>query len=102
MLLELARRGAEVTYVRTAAGREVDFVARYYDGRAELIQVCAELAAENTYERELRALLEAAKEHRRAELHVIMLDPALRRKVPAAVALHDAAEWLLSGGPVER
>ena len=37
------RRGAEIAYVRTASGFEVDFLARYPDGKAELIQVCANL-----------------------------------------------------------
>jgi uncharacterized protein len=41
VLLELERRCAEVAYVRTKGGFEVDFLARYSDGQEDLIQVCA-------------------------------------------------------------
>jgi len=93
--LELERAGAEVSYVRTASGYEVDFLARYPEGRQELIQVCADLDAAATRERELRALLEAAGEHRRATLHVVSLAPEKRGEWPARIAVHSAVEWLL-------
>jgi predicted AAA+ superfamily ATPase len=96
VFLELVRRGAEVAYVRTATGKEVDFLARYHDGREELVQVCADLTAGGTHEREVRALLEAAREHPRAELHLIALAPPRVGTWRARVALHDAATWLLS------
>ncbi len=96
VFLELVRHGAEVAYVRTATGKEVDFLARYHDGREELVQVCADLAAGDTYEREVRALLEAAQEHPRAELHLIALTPPRTTGRRAKIALHDAATWLLS------
>ena len=44
VLLELERRGCEVTYVRTSEGYEVDFLARGATGETELIQVCADLS----------------------------------------------------------
>jgi uncharacterized protein len=59
---ELQRRGAEVEYVKTAEGLEVDFYVRERDGGRELLQVCADPASEQTRERELRALSSAAKE----------------------------------------
>lgn len=40
---ELQRRRAEIAYVKTASGFEVDFLARYPDGTEELIQVCASI-----------------------------------------------------------
>ncbi len=101
VLLELERRGAEVAYVRTTDGFEVDFLARFSDGRRELIQVCADLDAPSTRERELRALLAARKEHRRATSHVISLEPDAPRELPKGVAFHSAAAWLLGDSAAE-
>ncbi len=99
--LELERRGAEVGYVRTASGYEVDFLARYADGRQELIQVCADLDAPATRERETRALLESAHEHRRATLHLVSLAPETAGSWPPRIAVHAAAAWLLDNeGPL--
>ncbi len=94
--LELERRGAEVGYVRTASGYEVDFLARYAEGRQELIQVCADLDAAATRERETRALVEAAHEYRGATLHLVSLAPETGGKWPAQIAVHAAAAWLLA------
>ena len=44
--------GAEVAYVRTKGGFEVDFLARYPDGQEDLIQVCADLDTAATRVRE--------------------------------------------------
>ena len=41
VLHELQHRGAEVAYVRTTGGFDVDFLARYPGGSEALIQVCA-------------------------------------------------------------
>lgn len=95
VLLELERRGAEIAYVRTASGFEVDFLVRYPDGREELIQVCANLDTAATQERETRALLEAVREHPRAALHLISLQPEIPRGLPEKVTTHSAAAWLL-------
>ncbi|MFH1220377.1 MAG: ATP-binding protein [Candidatus Eisenbacteria bacterium] len=96
--LELERRGAEIAYVRTADGFEVDFLARYPGGTEELIQVCADLDAPEARERESRALVEAAREHPRASLHLIVLQPETAREMPRKVALHWAPAWLLADG----
>jgi predicted AAA+ superfamily ATPase len=96
VLLELERRGAEIGYVRTTGGFEVDFLARYPDSRQELIQVCADLDSAVTRERETRALLAAATEHRRATLHLISLEPELSRDLPKGVTAHAAVDWLLT------
>ncbi|HWH77865.1 MAG TPA: hypothetical protein VNT76_10860, partial [Candidatus Binatus sp.] len=96
VLLELERRGAEIGYVRTTGGFEVDFLARYPDSRQELIQVCADLDSPVTRERETRALLAAATEHRRATLHLISLVPELSRDLPKGVTAHAAVDWLLT------
>mgnify|MGYP002335825689 CR=1 FL=1 len=95
VLLELDRRGAEVSYVHTSAEREVDFLARYPTGREELIQVCASLDDPATRERETRALIEAAPHHPAATLHLIALDIPAAIDIPSGIALHRAADWML-------
>jgi predicted AAA+ superfamily ATPase len=94
--LELERRGAEVAYVRTATGREVDFLARYPEGRQELIRVCANLDSPAAREREPQALLAAAEEYPRAGLHIIALDADAAGGLPKGITLHAASGWLLS------
>lgn len=98
VLLELRRRGAEVGYLRTKNGFEVDFQARFPNGERELIQVCADLSAPSTLQRELRALLEAMKEPtaQGAQARVIGLDrQPPQAEWPASVAWSNAMEWLL-------
>ena len=93
--LELERRGAEISYVRTQNDSEVDFLARYPDQRAELIQVCADLDDPAVREREIRALLEAAGEFPKATLHLIGLQTETVRNLPAGISIYPAASWLL-------
>jgi predicted AAA+ superfamily ATPase len=95
VLVELLRRGCEVTYVRSAEGFEVDFLTRRPEGMQELVQVCAELDDPATREREVRALLAAAKEHPRARQVLITLTPDSARDVPPSIRVHDASRWLL-------
>lgn len=95
VLLQLDRRGAETGYVHTADGYEVDFLARYPDGRQELIQVCANLDDPATRERETRALLAAAPLHPRASLHLVALDIPVVFDRSAEITVHAAADWLL-------
>lgn len=95
VLLELERRGAEVAYVRTAEGHEVDFVARYGD-RVELIQVCADASEPDTAARELRALVEAGKQYPRATKRLVALaDDALPRGRPKDVLAQPAWAFCL-------
>lgn len=96
VLLVLLRRGADVGYVKTSDGFEVDFLARYHDGSQQLIQVCAEIESAGTLEREYRALASAAREHRRATRHLVTLTPEAVTRVPDAVTLHSAELWLLT------
>lgn len=93
---ELERRKAEIGYVRTASGLEVDFLARSYTGKAELIQVCADPAAGETLSRELRALEAAAAEHPGASRRLLVLgrDQLVRVDAPG-VEVKAAYEWLL-------
>lgn len=96
VLLELQRRGAEVAYVRTAGGFEVDFLARYPAGPAALIQVCASLDDPATLSRETRALQDAAATYAQAEPILIALDKPATLAVPAGLRLLPAHEWLLA------
>ena len=96
VLNELERRGAEVGYVKTKNGLEVDFLARQSVTGEELIQVCADCSDPDTLRREHRALAEACKEHPGAKRRMLVLD---RDSVPEAqlphVATKPAYEWLL-------
>jgi predicted AAA+ superfamily ATPase len=98
ILIELERRGSEITYVRTHDGYEVDFLAHSAEGEWSLIQVCADLSDAATREREVRALLSAASEYPTATPLLITLDavppqPAL----PSPLQWRSAAAWLLDG-----
>lgn len=98
VLLELDRRAAEVGYVHTQAGHEIDFAVRYSDGKTELIQVCASLDDPATREREIRALQGAAAEFPQAVCSLIALDIPMSLELPAGIVLHRAVDWLLGGG----
>lgn len=97
VLLQLDRAGAELAYVKTANGHEVDFLARYPEGHEELIQVCANLDSPETRDRETRALQEALIEHPRARPVLITLDPwPPRIPSPPRIEILNAEEWLLN------
>jgi predicted AAA+ superfamily ATPase len=97
VLVELARRRCEVTYVRTPEGHEVDFLARAPDGSEHLIQVCADASDPQVATREVRALREAGRRWPRARKWLLTLtwdrtppDP------PKDVACLPAYQWMLS------
>lgn len=96
VLLQLERRGAEAAYVRTDGGFEVDFFARYPDGREELLQVCASLDDPDTRTREIRALQDAAAQYPRAGRRLIAFDAPTAFDLPRGITFTRAAEWLLS------
>ncbi len=93
--LEFLRQGAALSYVRTRDGFEVDFLARWPGGDEELVQVSAEGGEEATSDREVRALLAAAKEHPHAVCSIVTLVPETFRQVPPRIHIHDASLWLL-------
>lgn len=96
VLLELERRRATVTYVKTESGFEVDFLARYPDGGMDLIQVCADASAAETAQRELRALEDAEAQFPAARRLLLVMDRnGLPARVPAGVAAVAAWEWML-------
>ncbi len=95
VFMELLHRGAEVTYVRTAGGYEVDFLARWLDGKEQLIQVCANLDAPDTYQRESRALQDAATERPHAAVLLIALEKPSLLSVETDFPVIEARDWLL-------
>lgn len=93
---ELARRGAEVGYVKTGAGFEVDFFAAYRDGKRELLQVCADPSTPQARERELRALFDAAKEQPKVQAALLVQTQEQALALAGVdVAARPAYEWLL-------
>ena len=100
VLNELERRRAEVGYVKTSDGLEVDFLVRHLTGGEELVQVCADPSAAETLARELRALTAAASEHPRATRRLLVLDRDQALHVTAqGVLAQPAYEWLLAEAP---
>jgi hypothetical protein len=98
VLIELERRGMDITYVRTARGLEVDFLARMPGGGEELVQVAADASDPATAGRELRALAEAGESHPRATKRLLTLTrDALPAEVPGDVIAQPAYEWMLAG-----
>lgn len=109
VLVELERRRAEVTYVRTPGGLEVDFLARDAGGTLELIQVCVDASDPAVAERELRALDDARARFPKAALRLLTLN---RDGAPAGwqepqrsgsgrlrgVQVQPAYEWMLQRG----
>ena len=102
VLIELERRRQEITYVRTAQGYEVDFLARSADGRRELIQVCADASDPVTATRELRALAAAGEEFPDASRRLLTLtQDGLPLTLPDGahpVVAQPAYVWALEGG----
>ena len=96
VLRELERRRAEVTYVRTRDGREVDFLARVPAAGSELIQVCANPSDDHVLRREIDALEAAGKQHPHAVKRLLTLTrDAIPPSLPAGVTVQPAYVWLL-------
>lgn len=97
--VELRRRGAELSYLRSESGREVDALALLPDGQKLLVQVCASLHDADTREREVTSLLELADTPtgRSAEPVLISLDARPPDLGDAARRLRwrPAIDWLL-------
>jgi predicted AAA+ superfamily ATPase len=103
VMLELERRGAEVAYVRNTDSTEVDFLARYPDGRRELIQACADLTPSDVQDREIGALVRGSRECGGASSHLITMETTPPERLPSNIRWHAADEWLLAtGGELQR
>jgi len=105
VFLELIRRGyaanRDLFYYKTRNGKEVDFLLRQGSGFKELIQVCFDLnAAGSTAEREFRALAEAGKEFKCANLTVISWDEERSAKHNGCtIRIVPFWKWLLTAPP---
>ncbi len=96
VLIELERRGADVHYVRTPSGYEVDFHAQLPDRSTWLLQVCTAVEEPATLAREVRALAEAALHYPAATPLLLTLEslpPAVT--LPPNLRWQPAASWLL-------
>jgi uncharacterized protein len=97
---ELERRKAELGYVKTDGGSEVDFLVRYRGGPEELVQVCADISAAETQGRELRGLAEAAAAFPQAQRRLLVLDGDQVQRVTApGVEVQPVYHWLLAEPP---
>jgi predicted AAA+ superfamily ATPase len=88
VLIEMERRGYDVSYVKTEEGYEVDFIANEPEKRPILIQVCSDFTEDN-YNREIRALIAASKEIPDATPTLLTLDT-----LPSGVMLPDNISWI--------
>ncbi|MDP2811502.1 MAG: hypothetical protein Q8O34_15275 [Rhodocyclaceae bacterium] len=77
VFLDLRRRGMQIAYFRSAQGFEVDFLARFANGKNSeplAIQVAETIADPKARQRELRALEGAMSERNLARGTVVTLD----------------------------
>lgn len=94
---ELQRRGADISYVKTSSGYEVDFLARFPDGTNALIQVCHSLDNASTLDRELRALQEAATDYPNTPLLLLTGESRLPQpQTPPDIPCMPAWQWMLT------
>ncbi len=96
VLIELERRRCAVTYVRTAEGHEVDFLARDPEGGMELIQVCADASDPVVSHREPRALEGAGRMLPTANKRLLTLTrDGAPSETPPGVTVQPAYQWML-------
>ncbi len=93
--LELERRGAQIAYVKTPAGYEVDFIARFHSGETVLIQVCEDASEPEVYRREVRALEDAKQRYPKGKRLLIVGQETNHLEAPKGVVVRSALEWLL-------
>lgn len=87
---ELLRRGYRVN-IGKVGNTEIDFVA-FKDGRYEYYQVCASLADENTFNREVRPLKDIKDNYTK----VILTNDVLSLGNYDGIEIVNIVEWLLS------
>jgi hypothetical protein len=94
--MDLCRRGCQVSYIVTSSGFEADFLAEYFDGRRQVIQVAADISNSDTREREIRALVEAGRDTKGAELLLLNLseESSITRE-GLTIEILPAWKWLL-------
>jgi|SRR3989338_31686 len=99
VLIELARRGKNICYYKSADGKEVDFVVVEKNKVKELIQVSFSLDSINTREREFKALLKASRELKCSNLLIITNSMEGSEKIKGKkIKFIPLWKWLLSIG----
>jgi len=101
VFIEILRRGYKLNenifYYKTKNKKEVDFILKKENKIKELIQVCYETENREAKEREIRALLEAAKELKCNNLLVITSDFEDEEKIKGKkIKFIPLWKWLLS------
>jgi uncharacterized protein len=81
-----------IFYYKTNSGKEVDFAAQHANGAVELFQVTVDLNDEKTKEREISALLHAAKELGIKEAKIITFDTSEILEIDS-ITLHILPYW---------
>jgi len=95
--IHLRRQKADITYVKTHSGYEVDFLARHLTGEEELIQVCFTLEDPNVLQREVRALLESSIDNPHASLLLLTgYSFSTKQPLPKNVQVIPAWEWMMT------
>ena len=61
----------QLFYYKTATRKEIDFIVQEINGKVTIYQVCIDLHNEKTKQREITAIVEAAKELQLNEAHII-------------------------------
>lgn len=64
VFIYLRRLGYQISYYRTASGKEVDFIIQKHGQRLQAIQVCFDMTAVATAEREISALQDCLQEQK--------------------------------------
>lgn len=96
VFVELARRGKNTSYYRSADGKEVDFVVMEQNKPKQLIQVSHSFDDPQTSERETSALLKASKELKCNNLAIITWNIAGEQKIKnKKIKYIPLWEWLL-------
>ncbi|MFD2377569.1 DUF4143 domain-containing protein [Ottowia pentelensis] len=99
VLHTLLRSGAQVGYVLTPAGCEVDFHAALPSGEQWLVQVCLDLGDSATLQREVHALQDARQQWPQARCLLVAQQVPPTVALPPGIELHRASHWLLEGRP---
>lgn len=96
IFVELQRQRAEIAYVHNDDETEVDFLARYPNGKESLIQACTSLHDSDTLQREIHALQEAHKTYPHAQRLILTLESHLTLpEIPRGIKILPAWEWML-------
>ncbi len=95
---EIERRKAEVGYVKTTEGFEIDFEVKYVNGYIDLIQVCADIDDQETSKREFRALetVSVLSRNRQNKMLLVLTGEQADKFVDCDIDVKPAYEWLLT------